>query len=96
LGEKISPHRNAAAYFGLIIVLPLAVSIDGTHWVKIANLAGRFTNGTSSLDTLIAQAATAAGSTDRSNVRIKFQQYDDDPWSTDGRAFENPLGSGDP
>ena len=35
------------------------------------------------------QAAAAAGSTDLSNVRIKFQQYDNAPWGVDGRDFDN-------
>jgi hypothetical protein len=38
---------------------------------------------------VIQQAMTAAGSTNLSDVRIKFQQYDNFPASSDGREFDN-------
>ncbi|MBN1804118.1 MAG: cadherin repeat domain-containing protein, partial [Sedimentisphaerales bacterium] len=67
----------------------IALSVDGQNWVKITDLSVNFTNKTFNLDTIIQQAMTAAGSTDISNVRIKFQQYDNYPASSDGREFDN-------
>jgi hypothetical protein len=67
----------------------IALSVDGVNWVTITSLSGNFTNGSFALDAIIAQAKTAAGSTDISNVRIKFQQYDNEPTSADGREFDN-------
>jgi hypothetical protein len=67
----------------------IALSVDGQNWVKVSNLSINFTNQTFSLDTLLQQAKIAAGSTDVSNVRIKFQQYDNQSASTDGREFDN-------
>ena len=67
----------------------IALSVDGVHWVKVADLTGNFVGQSFSLDSLLVQAQTAAGSTDLSNVRIKFQQYDDSPAPDDGREFDN-------
>jgi len=38
---------------------------------------------------VIAQAQAAAGSSDLSDVRIKFQQYDNYPAASDGRELDN-------
>jgi len=67
----------------------IALSIDGQHWVKVTGLTGSFTNRSFALDTILQQAKTAAGSTDLSDVQIKFQQYDNYSASTDGREFDN-------
>jgi hypothetical protein len=67
----------------------IAVSVDGAAWVKVADLAGSFTQKAFVLDSYLEAAATVAGSSDRSDVRIKIQQYDNDVWGSDGRAFDN-------
>jgi len=67
----------------------IALSVDGQHWVKVTDLAGSFTNKSFALDTVLLQAQIAASSTDLSNVRIKFQQYDNYPEPDDGREFDN-------
>ncbi len=67
----------------------IALSVDGVHWVTVTSLTSSFTNQSFSLDTIITQAETAAGSTDVSDVRIKFQQYDNYPATGDGREFDN-------
>ncbi len=67
----------------------IALSVDGVHWVTVTSLTSSFTGQSFSLDTIIAQAKTAAGSTDVSDVRIKFQQYDNYPATGDGREFDN-------
>jgi hypothetical protein len=67
----------------------IAVSVDGQNWVKVTDLGASFTNQTFGLDAPLQQAMTDAGSSDLSNVRIKFQQYDNYPASSDGREFDN-------
>ena len=67
----------------------IALSVDGVNWVKITNLIGDFTAQSFALDAIIAQAKIDAGSTDVSDVRIKFQQYDNFPAFQDGREFDN-------
>ncbi len=69
----------------------IALSVDGLNWVKVTDLSVNFTNQTFNLDTLLQQAKIASGSTDVSNVRIKFQQYDNYSASTDGREFDNII-----
>ena len=66
----------------------IALSVDGVNWITVTNLSGSFTGQTFNLDSIIAQAKTAANSTDVSNVRIKFQQYDNTN-GNDGREFDN-------
>ena len=65
----------------------IALSVDGVNWVKITILDSSFTAKSFSLDAIIELAKTAAGSTDVSNVRIKFQQYDNYPAYSDGREL---------
>jgi hypothetical protein len=67
----------------------IAISVDGVHWVRIANLAANFANQTFALDAALTAAKNAAASTDVSNVRIKFQQYGNEPASNDGREFDH-------
>ncbi|MBA7640038.1 hypothetical protein ES703_47699 [subsurface metagenome] len=67
----------------------IALSVDGQNWVRITSLTVNFTNRSFALGTILQQAKIAAGSTDLSDVRIKFQQYDNYPGSTDGREFDN-------
>ncbi|MCL5280945.1 MAG: choice-of-anchor D domain-containing protein, partial [Planctomycetes bacterium] len=67
----------------------IALSVDGVHWVKVTDLTGSFTGQSFVLDSVLLQAQVAAGSTDLSNVRIKFQQFDDYPSPDDGREFDN-------
>jgi hypothetical protein len=66
----------------------IAVSVNGVHWARVTNLAGNF-SGVFSLDAALAQAKTMAGTTNTSDVRIKFQQYDNWPVASDGREFDN-------
>jgi hypothetical protein len=72
VGSQFTGHVNADL---------IALSVDGAHWVKVTNLAGNFTQRRFALDSLLATAATSAGTSDRSRVRIKLQQYDNQPWS---------------
>ena len=67
----------------------ISLSVDGIHWVRITNLDATFIAQSFALDSIIAQAKIDASSTDLSDVRIKFQQYDDNSYPTDGREFDN-------
>jgi hypothetical protein len=67
----------------------IALSVDGQNWVKVTDLTVNFTNRSFDLDPVLLQAQVAADSSDLSNVRIKFQQYDNYSASTDGREFDN-------
>ncbi len=88
-------HRYSPVQFANHVNADLiAVSLNGINWVKVTDLTTSFTRKSFELDALLQQAELAAGTTDRSDVRIKFQQYDNDPWGTsstssDGRAFDN-------
>ncbi len=57
--------------------------------LKFTDLTADFANQSFDLDTVAYQAQTAAGITDLSDVRVKFQQYDNYSGSTDGREFDN-------
>ncbi len=63
--------------------------VEGQNWVKVTDLTVNFTNRSFDLDPVLLHAQVAAGSSDLSNVRIKFQQYDNYYASTDGREFDN-------
>jgi len=67
----------------------ISLSVDGIHWVRINYFAGSFIDRSHALDAIIAQAQTDAGSTDLSDVQIKFQQYDNYPAPSDGREIDN-------
>jgi hypothetical protein len=67
----------------------IALSVDGINWETITSLTTSFTGRSFSLDSILAQAKTAAGSTEVSDVRIKFQQYDNSYSPYDGREFDN-------
>ncbi len=67
----------------------IALSVDGVHWVKVTDLTGSFIDQSFALDSVLQQAQVAAGSTNLSDVRIKFQQFDDNPSPDDGREFDN-------
>src|SRR4030042_5145803 len=63
----------------------IAVSNDGTNWYFVTNLTTSFQNKSFDLDAVV----QAAGIDYTSDFLIKFQQYDNYSWSTDGRAFDN-------
>jgi subtilisin-like proprotein convertase family protein len=63
----------------------IAISNDGTNWYLVTNLTTSFQNKSFDLDAVI----QAAGISYTSDFLIKFQQYDNYAWSTDGRAFDN-------
>jgi hypothetical protein len=80
-------HSLPSSFVGRYKGDGIALSVDGQNWVKVTDL--NFTNKSFALDTILQQAKVAAGSTDLSDVRIKFQQYDNYPALDDGREFDN-------
>jgi hypothetical protein len=78
-------HTLAANFTGHANGDGIAVSIDGLNWTKISDLTG-----SSSISIDLDLVSLFGGSADLSNVRIKFQQYDNYPSPTDdGREFDN-------
>ncbi|MBN2313515.1 MAG: choice-of-anchor D domain-containing protein [Sedimentisphaerales bacterium] len=69
----------------------IALSVDGWHWIKVTDLSDDFTGQSFNLGPMIQQALAAAGSSDLSNVCIKFQQYSNDSDATEGREFDNII-----
>jgi len=67
----------------------ISLSVNGTNWVKVTDLTGSFTNQSFNLDAVLVLAKAAASSSDVSDVRIKFQQYDNYPAPSDRREFDN-------
>jgi hypothetical protein len=82
-------HALPSSFVGQYKGDGIVLSVDGQHWIKVTDLTTSFTNGSFGLDTIVQQAMTAAGSTNVSDVRIKFQQYDNFPAISDGREFDN-------
>ncbi|HYV34918.1 MAG TPA: hypothetical protein VE988_04385, partial [Gemmataceae bacterium] len=70
----------------------VAISADGSNWHTILNAPTQGTWTTFSID--LAAAAAEAGMTLGSNFKIKFQQYDNYTFSTDGRGYDNIQISG--
>ena len=67
----------------------ISISVDGQHWEKVADLGESFNGRHFKLDGVLQQAKVLAGTTDVSNVRIKFQQYGSLPAPDNGREFDN-------
>ncbi|MBU0677058.1 MAG: hypothetical protein KJ626_02990 [Verrucomicrobia bacterium] len=65
----------------------VSFSADGITWHRLLSLTTAFTAQEFDLDSAVA----AAGIGYNSQFRIKFQQYDNYPISTDGRGFDNIL-----
>ncbi len=63
----------------------VAVSNDGINWYRVTDLTASFQNQSFDLDAVV----QAAGISYTSDFRIKFQQYDNYEWPTDGRSFDN-------
>jgi len=65
----------------------IAISADGINWYLVTNLTTSFQNKSFNLDRVVREA----GINYTSDFQIKFQQYDNYPWPTDGRTFDNIL-----
>ncbi len=80
LPATFSGHRNGDG---------VAISADGVNWATILSAPTAITWTTANID--LVAAATAAGMTLGPNFRIKFQQYDDFAYPTDGRSYDDIL-----
>jgi hypothetical protein len=79
-----------ATFTGSVNADGVALSVDGTNWYRLISLTG--TNSTNTYQTRTFDLSTFATSNNLtlgSDVRIKFQQYDNFPITTDGFAFDN-------
>src|SRR5262249_6342233 len=65
----------------------VAISDDGNRWHTVLNAPLDSSWTTATFD--LVAAAAAAGMTLSSNFQIKFQQYDNFDYPTDGRAYDN-------
>jgi hypothetical protein len=65
----------------------VAISDDGTHWHTILNAPTNSSWATASID--LAAAVAAAGMKLGTNFQVKFQQYDNYTYPTDGRGYDN-------
>ena len=68
----------------------VAISADGVTWHRLWNVVDQPTAGVwaqYSFD--LVAAANAAGIALNSNFKIKFQQFDDNPMTTDGRGWDD-------
>lgn len=68
----------------------VALSVDGTNWFSLISLTGTNSTNTYQTNTFnLSTFAASIGITLGSDVRIKFQQFDDSPIGSDGFAFDN-------
>ncbi len=84
--DDLMPER----FTGSVNADGVALSVDGTNWFRLISLTG--SNSTNTYQTNIfnlSNFAFANGITLGSDVRIKFQQFDNFPISSDGFAFDN-------
>lgn len=68
----------------------VSISEDGVTWHtvdQLLNADGNFTTRVVNLD----DAVAAAGISYNADFQIKFQQYDDCPWGTDGAEFDDVM-----
>ncbi|MGB2821627.1 MAG: LEPR-XLL domain-containing protein [Phycisphaerae bacterium] len=63
----------------------IAVSADGVNWYRVISLIPSFTGKSLHLDTIVRNAGIGY----TSDFQIKFQQFGNHPWGTDGRSIDN-------
>ncbi|MEL6649635.1 MAG: S8 family serine peptidase, partial [Bacteroidota bacterium] len=79
-----------ASFTGSVDADGVALSVDGTNWFRLFDLTGANSPGTyanKSID--ISNFALANTIPLGADVQIKFQQFDDFPFPSDGFAFDN-------
>ncbi|WP_146853852.1 S8 family serine peptidase [Brevifollis gellanilyticus] len=81
------PHPMPESYTGHYNGDGVSISADGITWYTVDHLLNTDGNATIRIVDLDA-AATLAGLTYNSSFKIKFQQYDDCPWGSDGAEFD--------
>lgn len=77
-----------SSYSGSVNGDGVSISDDGVNWYTILNSPSSSTSWTNFTIDLVARA-TAAGMSLGPNFKIKFQQYDTNPLTTDGRGYDN-------
>lgn len=84
-------HLMSATFAGHQNVDGVAMSMDGTNWVKVQGLtaAEGSSNTYGYFEVALDPIAAANGLAYTSTFKIKFQQYDNFPISTDGFVFDD-------
>jgi len=84
-------HSMASVFTGSRGGDGVAISADGTTWYKVQGLtsADGISSGWQQFEIDLDAAAAAAGIHYTSDFRIKFQQFDNYPMTTDGFAFDD-------
>ncbi|MHC5055753.1 MAG: immunoglobulin domain-containing protein [Planctomycetota bacterium] len=67
----------------------VAVSADGVNWFRAVDLASAVTGAYQRFDVDLDTLCSASGISCNGAFKIKFQQYDDNPITTDGFAFDD-------
>ncbi len=81
-----------ATFSGRSLADGVAMSVDGINWVRVVSLTGANSTATQTTRSFnLGQIALANGLTLGSDVRIKFQQYDNSPILSDGMIFDNII-----
>jgi hypothetical protein len=83
-------HTMPASFTGSSNSDGVAISANGTTWYRVWSPTTTQTSGVWTQRTVdLAAAAASAGITLGANFRIRFQQYDNYPVSTDGRGYDD-------
>ncbi len=83
-------HAMPVSFTGTSNTDGVAISANGTNWFRVWTPAGTQTTAqwfTQTID--LAAAASTAGISLGANFRIRFQQYDNNPISSDGRGYDS-------
>lgn len=92
-GDEDNPMP--ASFVGSVNADGVAFSVDGTNWYEIVELTDAAGNAPDTYTQMgpydLSSLAEAQGLTLDSDVRIKFQQFDDFPIASDGFAFDNVV-----
>ncbi len=82
-----------SVFAGHVLGDGVSISDDGATWHRLVSLnnANSPNNVYTEFNLDLSQAAASAGITLGSNFQIKFQQYDNFPFSTDGRTFDDVM-----
>ena len=81
-------HALPASFTGSENGDGVAISADGTNWFTILTNTDQASGEWDFVTVDLAAAASAAGISLGADFKIKFQQYDNYPYATDGRAYD--------
>ncbi|MCA9054376.1 MAG: Ig-like domain-containing protein, partial [Planctomycetaceae bacterium] len=83
-------HAMSSSFVGSENSDGVAFSVDGVTWHRLVSLVGAASTAAwSTFSFNLSSAAASAGVVLGSDVQIKFQQYDNFPFTSDGFAFDD-------